>query len=429
MHFQKYGINQITKLFEHYTREHITENVVQDRIKNNQYYFNANAKNYIDNFDKKVEHKKSNALSEYCGIQINNRTTRRLRADSVVMIDLIITQPEYLGKELDQKFFDTMQDTLKKKYIKDNNFIMSAIHQDEQGQPHMHYSFIPIVEDKKKNKEKLCAKEFLTKDFLKDFHKQMEKETGYTLTSEDKTIKNLSMEQYQNKKEIERQQENIKEQEKIIKENENKIINNTNTISEQEKKLDNKLKEKEEKLKEYNDTIDSYDRQYNSYGRIELKKPEELKRITFQPKDTVLFNVNDYNNLLQQVRDLEFATTNDYNKRMRLKDQYDKEIYQQEKYLSEIKNNDFTSLKNEIKSREYRIKELNQEINSKDIELRASKTLLDKAEQKSKNMYNSWLLEKNENDAIKSVLEDNNILDKVMNLVNKILHHDNCYTR
>ena len=59
------------------------------------------------------------------------------------------------------------------------------------------------MKDKKGN-EKLCAKEFLTIDFLKSFHQEMEKKTGYKLTSEDKTIKNLSMQQYQNKKDMER---------------------------------------------------------------------------------------------------------------------------------------------------------------------------------------------------------------------------------
>ena len=420
MHFEKYHKNQLTKIFQHYTREHITKNVDRERMKDNIYYCNPLISKWSEMEQKKID---SNFITDFVALNVIERQKRKFREDQVLMVDLIITQPEYLGQKCNKEFFDKCINVLNSDYVKSSDFLYYAIHNDEQGQPHLHYSFMPFTKDKKGN-DKLCAKEILTRDFLKTFHKEMEQKTGYALTKDDNIKRNLSMQEYQQKEEIKKQQERIKE-------NESKIKNNANIISEQEKKLDNKLKDKEEKLKEYNDTIDRYDSYFNSHGRIELKKPEELKKITFQPKDTVLFNVNDYNNLLKQVRDLEFATSNDYRKRFNEKDSLDKQIKKQENYLSELKNNDFTSLKNEIKSRENRIKELHQEINSKDIDLRASKTLLEKAEQKSKNMYNSWLLEKNENDAIKSVLKDNNILDKVMNLVKKILHpgNENLYER
>lgn len=403
MHFEKYGINQITKLFEHYTREHITENVVQEKIKGNQYYFNANAKQYIDYYvNDKVEHKKSNALSEYCNREINDRTTRKLRADSVVMIDLIITQPEYLGKELDQKFFDTMQDTLKEKYIKENNYIMSAIHQDEQGQPHMHFSFIPIVQDKKKNSEKLCAKEFLTKDFLKTFHQEMEKATGYKLTSEDKNIKNLTMQQYQNKKDIEKLQENIKEQEQQIEQLKVKQKENEITISKQTQNSINYLEK--EIIKRNNGAI--------KWNEIEIK---DIKKETIPEPPTKK------NMLGNDVIDT--TKINDYVKQMQ---EFANNIYTQ--FIFNLTN---IQLHNKILSKQFsdniEYKKSYDKLNTDNIKIKSENEIL-KKENANLNSYKlNYENESKTNEIISQAVNELGLFDKIQAKVNEIVarakHH------
>lgn len=228
MHFEKYHKNQLTKLLQHYTREHITENVDRERMKENVYCCNQVLKNWAKENEKKID---SDMLSSFVSDNIKERQKRKFRDDQVVMIDLIITQPIELGITYNKDFFDKCISVIDRDYVKQENFLYYSIHNDEKGQPHLHYSFMPFVEDKKKGGEKLCAKEFLTRDFLKSFHQDMERKTGYKLTSEDKNIKNLSMQQYQNKKDIEKLQKNIQEQEKQIeqlkenqKENEKKIL-------------------------------------------------------------------------------------------------------------------------------------------------------------------------------------------------------------
>ncbi|CRH60246.1 Uncharacterised protein [Chlamydia trachomatis] len=71
----------------------------------------------------------------------------------------------------------------------------------DETTPHMHFAFIPVVFDKKKNIEKVCAKEVITKTELKTFHKDYQEYLDNNLsyeclvhtgiTKENKTIKEL----------------------------------------------------------------------------------------------------------------------------------------------------------------------------------------------------------------------------------------------
>ena len=59
-----------------------------------------------------------------------------------------------------------MRDTAKE------NVISAYVHFDEVT-PHMHYTFVPVVEDKKKGGYKLSAKEAITREELRTFHKDL----------------------------------------------------------------------------------------------------------------------------------------------------------------------------------------------------------------------------------------------------------------
>lgn len=102
------------------------------------------------------------------------------RADVNVMGSWVVTLPqgEYTRQQ-QQDFFAAAYRFLADRYG-EQNVISAYVHRDE-NQPHMHFSFIPIVPDTKWNakhpdnpREKVSAKECVTKGDLDQFHKQLQ---------------------------------------------------------------------------------------------------------------------------------------------------------------------------------------------------------------------------------------------------------------
>lgn len=102
------------------------------------------------------------------------------RKDINVMVDWIITIPQSLNdKSLKDKerFFEEAYKFLNDRYGKEN-VISAYVHMDEVT-PHMHYAFVPVVEDKKKGGYKLSAKEAVTREDLRTFHQDLSKHMEY----------------------------------------------------------------------------------------------------------------------------------------------------------------------------------------------------------------------------------------------------------
>lgn len=98
------------------------------------------------------------------------------RKDVNLMASWVITAPsDVLEKKDEEIFFKLCYEFLKKRYGGENekNIISSFVHMDETT-PHMHFAFIPIVRDKKNNKEKISAKEVLSKKELQIFHNDLQ---------------------------------------------------------------------------------------------------------------------------------------------------------------------------------------------------------------------------------------------------------------
>lgn len=96
------------------------------------------------------------------------------RKDVNVMCSWVVTLPGKIKSPGDQeKFFKESYNFLEEKYGKEN-VISSFVHLDEVT-PHMHFAFIPVVYDKKKEEYKVSAKECITKIDLKKFHPEFEK--------------------------------------------------------------------------------------------------------------------------------------------------------------------------------------------------------------------------------------------------------------
>lgn len=95
------------------------------------------------------------------------------RKDVNVMCDWIVTAPQELSKDDLPLFFAETYKFLNDRYGKEN-VISAYVHLDETT-PHIHYAFVPVVMDKKKNIPKLSAKERVPVRELKTFHPDLTK--------------------------------------------------------------------------------------------------------------------------------------------------------------------------------------------------------------------------------------------------------------
>lgn len=100
---------------------------------------------------------------------------KTLRKDAVKAISLIITCPQDLPENEQEKFLQAAYDFAVKEYGKEN-IISAWVHRDEPGaMPHIHIKAVPVVLDKDTGKEKLSAKALITRAYLKQFHPKLQK--------------------------------------------------------------------------------------------------------------------------------------------------------------------------------------------------------------------------------------------------------------
>ena len=93
------------------------------------------------------------------------------RADVNVMCSWVVTVPKEIRPEETEKFFKETYKFLSERYGKEN-VVSAHVHMDETT-PHIHFAFVPIVKDKKKNILKVSAKEAIDKRELQMFHKDL----------------------------------------------------------------------------------------------------------------------------------------------------------------------------------------------------------------------------------------------------------------
>ena len=130
------------------------------------------------------------------------------RSDVVTACEWVITAPKDLMPEKQNDFFRASYEFLNSLYG-EKNCIQAVVHNDEgvkdtsgkiiEGKAHLHYLFIPAVENKRymqpnkaghikkadQFREKLCAYELITKGHLQQFHPKLQKfldEAGITCT-------------------------------------------------------------------------------------------------------------------------------------------------------------------------------------------------------------------------------------------------------
>ena len=98
------------------------------------------------------------------------------RADVKVMCSWVVTAPKDLKEHEHGRFFEEVYKFLNNRYFNgsDRNVVSAYVHMDETT-PHIHYAFVPVVWDKKKEIEKVSAKELVHRRDLQSFHPDLER--------------------------------------------------------------------------------------------------------------------------------------------------------------------------------------------------------------------------------------------------------------
>lgn len=90
-----------------------------------------------------------------------------------------VTLPKGVKKEDQKKFFENTVKFLNERYG-ERNLICAEVHYDETT-PHLHYCFIPVVFDAKKQREKVDRKSIFTLKELKTFHLDLQNHVSQAL--------------------------------------------------------------------------------------------------------------------------------------------------------------------------------------------------------------------------------------------------------
>lgn len=95
------------------------------------------------------------------------------RKDINVMCTWVVTAPKDLASEEQEAFFRACYLFLRERYGA-NNTVSAWVHMDEIT-PHLHYAWVPVVEDKRRGGYKLSAKEAVNRRDLQTFHADLER--------------------------------------------------------------------------------------------------------------------------------------------------------------------------------------------------------------------------------------------------------------
>lgn len=101
------------------------------------------------------------------------------RKDLKAMVSWVVTKPENVTEDEQERFFEETYAFLRKRYcdkvekaVGMSPVITAVVHLDETT-PHMHFKFIPTYYDKKTEKWRVSAKEVLNRRDLQTFHKDL----------------------------------------------------------------------------------------------------------------------------------------------------------------------------------------------------------------------------------------------------------------
>lgn len=247
------------------------------------------------------------------------------RANVNTLSSWCVTLPKGVKKEDQRKFFEETVKFLNNRYG-ENNCVSADVHFDETT-PHLHYCFIPIIYDNKKNREKVDRKSVFTLKELKTFHTDLQNHInqalGYEvqlLNGELKNRKNLSIGEL--KERTAKKLENIEKSYVLKKEFLNNLEEKTGAVGQDfglfvtmsKKKAINLINSSVgvNEMKSYLKKIDKLNQDYLSSidGKKFLEVSNELKNFKEKNKNLELENkelkkqMNSYSSLVLENRRL-----------------------------------------------------------------------------------------------------------------------------
>ena len=133
------------------------------------------------------------------------------RDDVKALATWIVTLPEELAAvpyEQQAAFFEETKHFLDERYGKENA-MAAVVHYDETT-PHLHYAFVPVIFDAKKERYKVSAKQVLTRHDLQTFHNDLDQDLKKVLPFYEKGVLNNKTLPFENVAEIKKYNDQFK---------------------------------------------------------------------------------------------------------------------------------------------------------------------------------------------------------------------------
>lgn len=187
------SVKGLSTHFERKTDNHSNEEIDISRSHLNKDLMQDNS-DMISRFDERLE-------NVYC----------MKREDVKALGTWVVTLPDELKNESQNnqnKFFEETKEFLDKRYGKENA-VCAVVHYDETT-PHLHYAFIPVTFDEKKQREKVSAKEVLNRKDLQSFHDDLDKQLKEKLPFYEKGILNNKTLPFENVEQVKKYNDELK---------------------------------------------------------------------------------------------------------------------------------------------------------------------------------------------------------------------------
>lgn len=166
-HVQKFTAKQAGHIMAHCDRS--ATNISNEKIDRNRTALNYNL----------AQQQQPMKQSDFMKKRLSEIKVQK-RDDVNVMCDWVITAPQDVQESHSRLFFESAYNFMAERYGAEN-VVSAHVHMDETT-PHMHFAFIPVVENTgKKGGEKLCAKEAVNRADLRTFHDDLSKHVSQDL--------------------------------------------------------------------------------------------------------------------------------------------------------------------------------------------------------------------------------------------------------
>ncbi len=165
-HLEKYSKAAVGHLIAHYDRQ--AGNIGNESVDRTRSHLNYNLAAELQPM------KQGDFIKQRC-----SEVKVQKRKDVNVMCTWVVTAPKDVSENEQAVFFKAAFDFMADRYGREN-VISAYVHLDETT-PHIHFAFVPVVEDKKKGGFKVSAKERIDRKELRSFHQELEQAVSAVL--------------------------------------------------------------------------------------------------------------------------------------------------------------------------------------------------------------------------------------------------------